>query len=206
MKKHIGNHNSSHRQAEQSCSNLQNQQCDIQSLIATTNYQQATDNGKRLMASIDVALYLAQQGLSFRGHEESEESVNRGNFLELLDFVASYNNDIKKLVFRNAPQNLKLSSPDVQKQIIHAAAQILREEIVKDIQYSKRFSIIVDEARNVSTKEQMALVLRFIDRNGVVKEQFLEIFHVRNTESLTLFHEIKSTLALHHLDVHDIRG
>ena len=206
VKKHIGNHNSSHRQAEASCASLLNQRCDIQTVIATANAQQSNDNTKRPLASIDVSLFLAQQGLPFRGHDESEASLNRGNFLELLEFVASYNDDIKNVVLNNAPQNLKLTSPDVQKQIIHAAAQTFREEIVNEIRDSNRFSIIVDEARDVSTKEQMAIVLRYMDRKGVVKERFLELVHVRDTESSTLFHAIKSSLALHHLDVQNMRG
>ena len=36
---------------------------------------------------IDVATYLACQGLAFRGHSESKDSANRGNFLELMDVL-----------------------------------------------------------------------------------------------------------------------
>jgi len=34
----------------------------------------------RLNASIDVSRHLLHQGLPFRGHDESEESTNKGNF------------------------------------------------------------------------------------------------------------------------------
>lgn len=139
-----------------------------------------------------------------RGHDDSEASLNKGNFLERLEFVASYSDDIKTVVLNNAPQNLKLTSPDVQKQIIRTAAQMCREEI-NEIRDSNRFSIIVDEARDVSTKEQMAIVFRYIDRKGMVKQRFLEVVHLRDTESSTLFHAIKSSL-LQHLDVQNMRG
>ena len=36
---------------------------------------------------IDIATYLASQGLAFRGHSESKDSANRGNFLELMDIL-----------------------------------------------------------------------------------------------------------------------
>jgi hypothetical protein len=37
-----------------------------------------------LTYSLRCLRFLLNQGLSFRGHDESEESMNRGNFLELL--------------------------------------------------------------------------------------------------------------------------
>jgi len=39
---------------------------------------------------------LAIQGSAFRGHIESEDSLNRGNFLELMNVIASFNDIVKK--------------------------------------------------------------------------------------------------------------
>ena len=39
-----------------------------------------------LQRIIEVILFLSKQGLSFREHDESESSGNRGNFLELIEF------------------------------------------------------------------------------------------------------------------------
>ena len=52
---------------------------------------QIASNQLRLKASIDVVKVLAFQGLAFRGRDESSGSINRGNFLEILDLVLSYN-------------------------------------------------------------------------------------------------------------------
>jgi hypothetical protein len=41
----------------------------------------------RLTYSIRCLRYLLHQGLAFRGHDESKESSNRGNFIELLKFL-----------------------------------------------------------------------------------------------------------------------
>jgi hypothetical protein len=46
--------------------------------------------------------YLLHPGLAFRGHDESKESGNRGNFLELVKLSAEQNEKIKKVVLRNA--------------------------------------------------------------------------------------------------------
>lgn len=42
----------------------------------------------RLTYSLKCLKFLLHQGLIFRGHDESEESSNRGNFLELMKFLA----------------------------------------------------------------------------------------------------------------------
>ncbi len=42
--------------------------------------------------------------------------------------------------------------------------QVISEKIVNDIKQSKFFTIIADEAADSSHKEQMALVLQFVDK------------------------------------------
>jgi hypothetical protein len=43
--------------------------------------------------------------LAFRGHDEKDDSHNRGNFLELLEWLAANNEEVSKLV-QNAPGKL----------------------------------------------------------------------------------------------------
>lgn len=72
-------------------------------------------------ASIDC-VRLLRQGLALRGHDEFDESANQGNFLELLKFLADHNKEIDAVVGKNAPRNLKVTSPDIQHDIINASA------------------------------------------------------------------------------------
>jgi hypothetical protein len=57
--------------------------------------------------------------LSFHGHNESEESSNRGNFIELLKWLATNNVEVDKYVLKNALGNCTLTSLDIQKDIIN---------------------------------------------------------------------------------------
>jgi hypothetical protein len=66
---------------------------------------------------------LTFQGCPFRGHDESLGSLNRGNFLEMLKLLASYNKEVNEVVLENAPKNAKYTSPDVQKEILSILAQ-----------------------------------------------------------------------------------
>jgi len=48
----------------------------------------------------------------------------------------------------------------------------------------------VDETHDVAKREQMAVVFRFIDKNGVLQERFFDLIHVKNTRALTLKEEL----------------
>jgi hypothetical protein len=69
-----------------------------------------------------------------------------------------------------------------------------------------KFCIIVDEARDESVREQMAVVLRFVDKDGFVRERFFGVVHVSDTVALTLKKEIYSLLSRYNLDIQNIRG
>ncbi|KAL7605095.1 hypothetical protein Lser_V15G15612 [Lactuca serriola] len=48
------------------------------------------------------------------------------------------------------------------------------------------FALLVDGSNDVSKKEHMAIVLRYFDSLGFVKERFIGLVHVKDTSSLTL--------------------
>jgi hypothetical protein len=69
----------------------------------------------RLTYSLKCLRFLLRQGLACRGHNESEESLNRGNFLELLNWLARNFKEVNEVVLKNAPKNCKMTSPKIQK-------------------------------------------------------------------------------------------
>ncbi|XP_023731074.2 uncharacterized protein LOC111878813 [Lactuca sativa] len=146
-----------------------------------------------------------QKCLAFRGHDESELSSNQGNFRELLKFLADHNEETRKFILQNAPKNNKLYSHKIQIDIASSCAIENSKLITEDIGYDY-FSILVDECRDVSTKEQMALALRYVNKKGYVIERFLGIVYVPNTNSLSLKAAIDSLLATYKLIVSRIRG
>jgi len=90
-----------------------------------------------------------------------------------------YNEKVAKVVLENTPQNAKYTLHHIQKDILYVLAKRLRNAIREEIGDSK-FWIIVDEARVESKKEQMAIVLRFVDKDGFIQERFFDIVHVKD--------------------------
>ncbi|KAL4605598.1 hypothetical protein ACB092_09G041100 [Castanea dentata] len=154
---------------------------------------------------LDCICFLQRQGLAFRGHDESKDSNNQGNFLELLRFLANHNEEIDKAVLENAPEYHQMTSPDIQKEIANVAAVETINAIIKDIGDSL-FAIIVDESHDMSTKEQMAIALRYVDKLGHVNERFLGITHVNNTSAVTLKSAIEEVFNKHSLSISRLRG
>jgi len=166
---------------------------------------QIMQNRLHLKTSIDTVHFLSLQACAFRGHDESTESRNQGNFLEMIKLIASYNDEVAKVVLENAPFNSKYTSPKIQKELLNILSSKVKNHIREEIGDSK-FCIVVDEARDESKKEQMALVLRFVDKNGFIQERFFDIVHVKDTATITLKNELCVVLSRHNLNVSNIRG
>jgi hypothetical protein len=117
--------------------------------------------------------------------------------------VSYFNEDVAKVVLENAPQNAKYTSHHVQKDILHVLTERVGDVIHKEIDDSK-FCIIVDEVRDESMREQMAIVLRFVDKDSFIQERFFDIVQVKDTSALTLKDKISDILSQNCFDIQSI--
>ncbi|KAK9666171.1 hypothetical protein RND81_14G166300 [Saponaria officinalis] len=201
---HVGGLTSIHNASMQKWENLKNPSRHIEKVINTLSSQEVAKNRLRLIASIEAVRLLARQGCSFRGHDESIDSLNGGNFDAVLGSFKRINDEINKVV-DNAPENAKYTSPKIQKQIANILGNKVRAMIRDEVGDSK-FSILVDETLDVSNKEQMAIILRFVDREELIRERFFKVISVGDTCSQTLKDEISKVLAQYDLQVENIHG
>ncbi|XP_060180349.1 uncharacterized protein LOC132610102 [Lycium barbarum] len=70
---------------------------------------------------------------------------------------SEWHDEVNKVLLENAPQNNMMISPSIQKEIVNACAKEIMKAIVKDVN-GDYFGILVDESKDVSHKEQMALL------------------------------------------------
>ena len=100
-------------------------------------------------------------------------------------FLVDHHEDVKVVALSNAPQNLKLTSPDIQKDVVNVAAFESINVIIRDLGDSL-FSILNNEACDISINEQMVIVIRYVDKRSQLIERFIGIEHVANTIALSL--------------------
>jgi uncharacterized iron-regulated protein len=88
----------------------------------------------------------------------------------------------------------------IQKDIANAAASKTLDAILKDLG-ELSFAILVDESCDISVKEQLAIVLHYVNKRGHVIQHFLGIAHVSNTTAAELKKTIDSVLSRHNLNI-----
>ncbi|XP_026819103.1 zinc finger MYM-type protein 1-like [Rhopalosiphum maidis] len=124
----------------------------------------------------------SKQGIPFRGHDESKQSSNRGNYIELLNMFCDDNVKLK-LESRYG----HYTSPGYQNYCIKIIAFITRSNIIKQI---SAFSILVDEIKDTSKKVQLSFVIRFGDNVFNVFEKCLGCYLMVKCNASTLSQEI----------------
>ncbi|XP_060170419.1 uncharacterized protein LOC132601340 [Lycium barbarum] len=184
---------------------LINQSQSIRTSFDKRNEKDKNESRHRLGALIDVARFLLRLGLPFRGHDESISSTNRGIFLELLQWYGAMDQEVGSILLQNAPKNEMTCCPKIQKDIVDSCAKETIKAIIEDLD-GDYFGILVDESKDISHKEQMALVLRYVDKKGEVIERFVGIVHVNDTSARSMKETIYSFLSDHSLSPSQIRG
>ena len=63
----------------------------------------------------------------------------------------------------------------IKKKRCSCCGQVITDKLISEVKNSKYFSILADEACDSAVKEQLSLVLRYVDSEYNIKEDFFEI-------------------------------
>ncbi|XP_063794591.1 zinc finger MYM-type protein 1-like [Pseudophryne corroboree] len=159
---------------------------------------------------LDITLFLAKQNLAFRGHKEDETSLNKGNFLEMVEVFSKYDPVLKEHLMRLKRNTCKLKvsvsylAPNTQNEFISVLANHVKEKLVMDIKSAKYFGIMFDSTPDISHTDQMSEVIRYVTINNMkveVKEVFLGFFPLKGKTAADLSSDILKTLENDGLDI-----
>lgn len=134
--------------------------------------EKAAKNREILKRLINSVCYLAKQELPFRGHNENKNSVNKGNYMELL--ISNQEFDPLLQEHLDTSTIFRGTSVSIQNDLINAVADIIKNEIFNEIQNSQYVAIMLDETTDISNKSQLSTVLRYFSQNeNKIVERFL---------------------------------
>ncbi|XP_057291325.1 52 kDa repressor of the inhibitor of the protein kinase-like [Hydractinia symbiolongicarpus] len=158
----------------------------IDILVDSNRRKKIAENRKKLVPIVQAIIYSGRQGQALRGHrddsqyhgEVGEFSCGRvGNFVELLNFRVQGGDTILAEHLKNSPKNATYISKTTQNELISCCGEFILDKLVSEIKNNVFYSILADEASDSSHKEQMSLVLRFVDDSFNIREEFIQFIH-----------------------------
>ena len=137
-------------------------------------------NRQKLQSIIKTVVLCGKQNMALQGHRDDsshldESSGNPGNFQALLNFRVEAGDKVLANHFANGPRNATYRSK-IQNEIIEVLGTYTQDKIVAEINEAGAFSLLVDEASDSSNKEQLPLILRFVDKERNVREEFVGFY------------------------------
>ena len=181
------------------------------------NYQANVQKNRNALAPIvDTNKLCSRQNLPLRSHRDSAKEQPKvgmsglnssGNFVELLHYRCRGGDTDLKHHLESAAQNARYISPEIQNKLIDCCGKLIIEKIAAVVKESRYYSILADEATDCAMKGQMALILRFVAKNNIVKEEFISFLECRNgLTAVGLYQTINEFLGSVGLDILDCRG
>lgn len=157
-------------------------------------------NRKHIKVVLDIVLFCAKQDISLRGHRESEEALNRGNFLELFRLLSNYDPEIQNR-FDQLPKNATMMSSDIQNDLLESAASLLLRKIRAELHATPTtyYAIMADEYKDLSKKELVAVCIRYL-HEGLLKERAIGFLDTCDMTAAAISEKILEVLAPLNLD------
>ena len=139
---------------------------------ASRNKLEVARNRSVMQRIVDVVMFLGRQGLSLRGHRETicDDSINSGNFIEVLKLISHYDTTVNRhLTDVNERQSktssdkehkgrgskLTFLSKTTQNKLVSIISQNITNAVVKAIEHSRAWALIVDTTPDIAHNEQI---------------------------------------------------
>ena len=132
---------------------------------------------------MNTLILCGKQNIALREHGDAGRGGNQGNFHALLKFRLDAGDTTLESHFKTAGRNAQYTSPTIQKDLLVCIGEWIRNRIVVEVLESKFFSVCADEAADTANRVQMALIVRFGDKQGHIRQEFLDF--IRCNEGTT---------------------
>ena len=121
----------------------------VADMMDSARAQHVAKNVHYMKTIAEVILLCSQQEIGLRGHKESEDSLNRGNFLEILKLVALHDKTVQDRL-QQRPRNGMYTSPEIQNSLLRVMGDMVRKMICDSVQQAGFFTLMADESKDCS--------------------------------------------------------
>lgn len=142
--------------------------------------------------------FLCQNGLPLRGHEQKS-----GLLYELMKLRSAESDFLKSCV---SNPRLSYLSPDVQNEIVKLLAHSIQRKVAEDIRQAGYFCIIADGTTDITQREQLSVIIRFVTAEYEVEESFLGLINLDSSTGEAIANAIKDVLLRLNVDILNCRS
>ena len=175
--------------------------------------KQVEINIEKLIPIVEAVILCGRQNIPLRGYRDDssfsdDDFNNTGNLQALLKYVVTCgNNSLFEDHIKHAVKSATYCSKTTQNEIIKICKRLIIEELAAEIKNAKFFSILADEAADVSNCEQLSLVIRFVVRSALIREAFLGFFPCfKGLSGKAIAKQIISAVSKLRLDMNRCKG
>ena len=163
-----------HIQASEAALSTQGGSVDIVQQLQKVGMQERMSNRAAVKSLIRCTHFLAHQHIA-----------HTTNFSKLVDLVVSCDGEDLKYFMEKTRKNATYTSHIAIVEFVKALETWVEEALLKRLQQASYYSRMADECTDISTVEVMSVFCHW-EENGIREEHFLEIIHLRqaNTESI----------------------
>ena len=175
--------------------------------MSSSLQSQMAENKHILRQIVRAVMFLAKQGLAFRGDKEDIHSQkNPGNFLALLNTFAETDSVLHAHLHKPRAKNAMYLSPTTQNDIINVIGyDVIRAGITTEVRKARFFSVLADEVSSHNV-EHLALCLRFVDEKCDIREEFVTFVKLERVRASDITTAIVNTLEGLGLSLNELRG
>ncbi|CAF3577936.1 unnamed protein product [Rotaria sp. Silwood1] len=168
-------------------------------VLEKSRADQIRNNRNKLINISSAILLCAKQLLALHGHDESIDSHNHGNLMEILKWSAQ-TDPLAKAVLKESAGNATYLSHQIQDELLHIMENQIRDSIAEKL-HGNVYGLLADEATDVSHNKQLSICLRLVDDQYEIKEFFLGFIRLYLFDADTLAKEISDSLIKHNISL-----
>lgn len=175
--------------------------------------QSETQHWKQVIERIITLIKtLAGQNLALRGTCEKLHEANKGNFLAFIEFLGNYDPVMKEHIRRITSTEIHNNylGKHIQNEIIQLLSDKIKRHILTELKRAKYYSIILDCTPDISHKEQMTVIFRFVSTSKSVEvtvaEHFVDFLELNSTTGANMTEVLFKMLQELDVNIDDMRG
>ena len=165
---------------------------------------------------VNVIKCIGKRGLSYRGgsHEAAYSlenvALDRGNFLEIIMLLSEYDTTLqehvndcikksKRLHEAGRGSLLTLLSKQTGNKIIDVIRILIQHTVASEVKKAKMFSIQLDTTQDLTSKDQCAVVLRYV--TDVIHERLIAVIDCESSTGAFFVELVKETVEKVDIDI-----